>query len=247
MSTGGLLLSRHEAWQELCLQKSMQYADEVRISHTSHGRTDHGSDSSALRSAVSSFVELIKCVGGGSSTALDKSCKRLWSSAGCRGTLVQKRKYTLASCRRRQTRLCLTASGQRCASPNDDKQMSQRCYRLLGNGTAGCPLHGCMHCKWCCLELNVPLCLQAQRKAAEQLEAIRQRNLEAERVLKEANERCAAHIRCCHLVSLEQCPLHALQQLSIDTSRHVIRTRLCPSHWTLCKAHSDISHVQDEG
>ncbi len=30
VSTKGLLLNRHEAWQELCLRKSMQYAEQVR-------------------------------------------------------------------------------------------------------------------------------------------------------------------------------------------------------------------------
>ena len=37
LSKGGLLLSRHEAWQEQCLEKSMQFADEVRTQPTIYG------------------------------------------------------------------------------------------------------------------------------------------------------------------------------------------------------------------
>ena len=51
-------------------------------------------------------------------------------------------------------------------------------------------------------------CLQAQRRAAEQLEAIRQRNLEAERVLQEANKRCAACISTTHCAFMMGCYNH---------------------------------------
>ncbi len=33
VSSGGLLLSRHEAWQQVCLHKSMQYAEQACIPH----------------------------------------------------------------------------------------------------------------------------------------------------------------------------------------------------------------------
>ncbi|EIE25561.1 hypothetical protein COCSUDRAFT_65305 [Coccomyxa subellipsoidea C-169] len=107
LSTGGLLLSRHEAWQELCLQKSMQYADELN--------------------------------------SLGKKLQEI----------VEQRR--LPGHPRPEEEIYLS-------------KLSAEADKAVSDGIRA----------------------EAQRKAAEQLEAIRQRNLEAERVLKEANERMKA-------------------------------------------------------
>ena len=40
VSSGGLLFSRHEAWQQVCLQKSMQYAEQACTPHNTFSNQD---------------------------------------------------------------------------------------------------------------------------------------------------------------------------------------------------------------
>ncbi|BDA41809.1 hypothetical protein COCOBI_02-6030 [Coccomyxa sp. Obi] len=107
LSSGGLLLSRHEAWQQVCLQKSMQYAEQLNT--------------------------------------LGLKLKDIMEQRNKPGYPRPEEEIYLSK-----------------LSAEADKQVS-----------AG-------------------IRAEAQRRAAEQLEAIRQRELEAERVLQEANARLKA-------------------------------------------------------